>query len=401
MKLFISTLGVFDIKLEDTSLIKDSSRSYRLYKLLQYFITFKNEKILADTIIENIWPDHESYDPYNMLRAQIYRLRQLIKKSLPEGEDERLYMTINFSNGYYSLDTGERVIIDTDEFGKWTSLGDDNITEDVDASVEYYEKALNLYKGAYLEENPYELWLVPMRNYYNSLYIKTLFKLLEILHYKEDYRNIIKICQNAIVYKRENENLHIQSIKAMLKLGQIKDAQNHYEYTSFLLDKGIIINPSLALQNIGAKIQNYLTEKSNTSIKNIKTKLEDESEQGALQCDFNYFKFLFNNQKRKRSIEEESDYISIITLKENLKEDELKYWTNIISKVLKTSLRQGDIFTFWNELQILILLQNVQDNGITIIENRIIDNLNKEIKATKYNIQIKSTSIIPKLSHHN
>ena len=81
MKLFISTLGVFDIKLEDASLIKDSSRSYRLYKLLQYFITFKNEKILADTIIENIWPDHESYDPYNMLRAQIYRLRQCLTLS--------------------------------------------------------------------------------------------------------------------------------------------------------------------------------------------------------------------------------------------------------------------------------------------------------------------------------
>lgn len=63
MKLHISTLGVFDIKLNNVSVLQESNRSYRLYKLLQYFITFKNEKILADTIIDNIWEEHESYDP--------------------------------------------------------------------------------------------------------------------------------------------------------------------------------------------------------------------------------------------------------------------------------------------------------------------------------------------------
>ena len=393
MKLFISTLGVFDAKLGETSLIKDSSRSYSLYKLLQYFITFKNKKILADTIIENIWADHESYDPYNMLRAQIYRLRQLIKKSLPEGVDEKLYMCINFSNGYYSLDIGEKVIIDIYEFERLAALGDDNIIDNPNASIEYYENALNLYKGAYLEENPYELWLVPIRNFYNTLYVKTLFKLLEILHYQEDYRKVIKVGQNAIVYKRENENLHIQVMEAMLMLGRIKDAQNHYQYTTFLLDKNIITNPSLALQKTGTKIQSYLIEKGNTNITNIKKKLEEESEQGPLQCEFSYFKFLFNIQKRKRNTEEEPDYISLIPLKDDLTEDELKVWTDTISQVLKTFLRQGDAYTFWNELQILILLQNIQEDMITIIENRILENLNKKSQDKKYDIQIKSAPI--------
>ena len=79
MKLYISTLGVFDIELGDKSLLRDASRSYKLFKLFQYFLTFRNNKILPDTIIDNLWPDHESYDPHNMLRAQIYRLRQLMK----------------------------------------------------------------------------------------------------------------------------------------------------------------------------------------------------------------------------------------------------------------------------------------------------------------------------------
>lgn len=398
MKLFIFTLGVFDIKLEDTSLIKDSSRSYRLYKLLQYFITFKNKKILADTIIENIWPDHESYDPYNMLRAQIYRLRQLIKKALPEDEDEKLYMSINFSNGYYFLDVGDNVIIDTDEFVKFISLGDESIIEDPHSSIGYYEKALELFKGQYLEENNYELWLVPMKNYYSSLYMQTLFKLIEILESYEEFEKIIKLYQDAIVHEAQNETLHVGLMEAMLKVGKVKDAQSHYEYISFLLNKNVITNPSLALQEIGRKIQNNLIEKKNTNITNIKMKLEDESDQGPLLCDFNYFKFLFNIQKRKRNIEEEPDYISLITLKEDLTEEELIQWTNNISEVLKTSLRQGDAYTFWNELQILILLQNVQYDGIEIIENRIQQNLNEKLQDTKYYMQIKSTLIMGETS---
>ena len=392
MKLYITTLGVFDIKLEDTTLIKDSSRSYRLYKLLQYFITFKNKKILADTIIENIWPDHESYDPYNMLRAQIFRLRQLIKKSIPEGEDEKLYMTINFSNGYYSLEVGDKVIVDTDEFERLIHLGDENIIDDIDNTVKYYEKALEIYKGSYLEDNAYEVWLVPIKNYYSSLYTKTLFKLLEILNYQEDYLKIKKICRDSITHEPQNEKVHIQLMEAMLKLDKIKDAQSHYEYFSFLLNKNKIINPSLALQDIGNKIQNRLHEKNNTNIRSIRLKLDEEKDKGPLLCEFNYFRFIFNLQKRKRNKVEEPDYISLVTLNDESNQLKLEKWTEDISEVLKNSLRQGDVFTFWNESQILILTQNVQNDGISLIENRIKNNLNKLGKD--YNITIKSTSIV-------
>lgn len=394
MKLFITTLGVFDIKIENTSLIKPSSKSYRLYKLLKYFITFRNKKILSDTIIESVWPDHESYDPYNMLRAQIYRLRQAIKKILPPEADENLYMNINFSNGYYSLDIGEKVIIDIDEFGRLISLGDDNIIGDVDSSIEYYERALSLYKGVYLEEYSDELWIVPIRNYYSSLYTKTIFKLIEILEFQQDYEKIIKVCQNAIVYEPENENLHIHLIQAMLKLGRIKDAESHYEYISLLLDKNKIINPSISLQNINRKIQGYLVEKDNVDIINIKLKLEEEKRKGPLKCNFENFKFLLNTKRRKRIVDKEKDYITIITLKESLKKYDLEYWSDNISEVLEKTLRQGDVYTFWNELQVLILLQNVKEDEIRTIENRIRDNFNTKHKDTTYDIQIKSTSIV-------
>ena len=300
-------------------------------------------------------------------------------------------MSINFSNGYYQLNIGKNVIIDIDEFENLIDLAEKDIEVDIHNSIENYEKALNLYKGSYLEENSYELWLVPIKNYYASLYIKNLFKLLEILEFQKDYRKVITICQNAIVFEPQNEKIHIHLIEAMLKLGQIKDAQSHYEYISFLLDKDMISNPSEALQEINRKIKNHLIEKKNINIISIKEKLEESTDIGPLLCDFNYFKFLFNIQKRKRNLVEEPDFIILITLKEELNEDELKCWSDTITEVLKKSLRQGDAYTFWNDNQILILLQNVLVDGISIIENRIKSKLEKNMSDEKYEINIKST----------
>lgn len=399
MKLYISTFGVFDIKLDDVSLLKESSRCYKLYKLLQYFITFRNKKILPDTLIDNLWADHESHNPNNMLRAQIYRLRQFVKSIIPEGEDERLYMQINFNNGYYSLDIGERVSIDTEEFEELIALADTNTNQDIDASINYYEEALDIYKGSYLEENENELWLVPIKNYYKKLYIKTLYIMLEILKEKEDHNKIIEICQKAIAYEPQEEYIHIYLMEAMLKLGQIKDALSHYKYTTFLLNEEMTVNSSLALSNINRKIQNLLSERDKADIRNIKMKLqEDDLNKDASLCDFDYFKFLFNIEKRKRSIGEENNFLTLITLTEDLSKEELKTWRKTIIKVLKTSLRWGDIFTFWNDFQILLLLQNVQVDRIGNIERRIQDNLEFVSRDITYNITISSSLIASELA---
>ena len=138
MELYITTLGDFDIKSGDKSLLEESNRSYRIYKLLQYFLTFRNKKLLPETIIENLWKDSESFDPKNMLRAQIFRLRQMLKRILPEDEDETDYLQINFSNGYYFLEVGNKVKIDNDIFEKLISEGDSHRIENTSIALEYY-----------------------------------------------------------------------------------------------------------------------------------------------------------------------------------------------------------------------------------------------------------------------
>lgn len=390
MKLYINTLGDFDLIIGGNSLLKESNRSYRLYKLFQYFVTFKNKKLLPETIIDNLWQDNESQDPKNMLRAQIFRLRQMIKKILPEGTDESQYLHITFNNGYYSLEIGEMTILDIDEFETLIAKGDSAGSEDINLAIKAYKEALRLYKGAYLGENIYEVWLVPVRNYYSRLYLKTLFKLIEILNEKEEYDEVINLCEIAITIEPYEEAVHIYLIEAMLKLGQIKNAMSHYEYITSLLEKEFGTRPSSAMVNIHRKIQNYFIEKDEINIANIKDKLENEDTEGPLLCDSDYFKFLFNVQRRKRE-KEDSDFIGIITLnsKRNCSKEELTCWSKVMMQVVEKTFRKGDAYTFWNDTQILIILYDVKENGLEAIKGRVNKSLNSIIKDSKYNISIK------------
>ncbi|NLM04855.1 MAG: response regulator receiver protein, partial [Clostridiales bacterium] len=72
MYLHITTLGNFDIKIDEKSILEDFGRSYRILRLLHYFLTFKNKRLLPECIIDNLYGDSESFDPKNMLRAQIF-----------------------------------------------------------------------------------------------------------------------------------------------------------------------------------------------------------------------------------------------------------------------------------------------------------------------------------------
>ena len=392
MKLYINTLGEFDIKANEQSVLKESSRTYKIYKLFEYFLTFRNKKLLPDTIIDNLLSDSESDDPKNMMRTQIFRLRKIIKAVLPQDAEDGKYININFTNGYYCLEIGENTIIDVDEFEKLIHQGDIERNTDVDSAIEFYEKAIKLYKGLYLSGNAYEVWLVPTRNYYQRLYLKTLYKLFDLLKEKEEHEKIIPLCEKALLIEPYEEDIHINLMEAMLKLGKPKAATNHYEYAKNLLEKEMDAKPSAKFTEILKKAQNNNSRNGNIDISSIKIKLEDGPATGAIYCNFEYFKFLFNIQKRKSVRNNEHDYLCIINYNRRgynyYDPEESSKCSNDWARLLKNSLRKGDAFTFWNDSQILIMLHDVQGDGIRVIQDRIVNNLSDYTKINKNEINM-------------
>ena len=393
MKLFINTLGEFDIKSDGHSILNQSSRTYKLFKLFEYFLTFRNKKLLPEAIIDNLLSDSDSDDPKNTLRTQIFRLRKVIKSLLPEDADESKYFSINFTNGYYCLEIGENTVIDVDEFESTIKQADLERDYNIEISVELYHKALKLYNGLYLSDNAYEVWLVPTRNFYHRLYIKTLNKLIDIYKESNEYDQIISLCEEALLIEPYEENIHINLMEAMLKQGQQKSALNHYEYSLNLLEKELDSKPSSNFLEMQGKIQNYKARKEVIDIGSVSKELEDGNLFGAMQCNTESFRFLFNLQKRKSFRNDESDYLCIVNFNTNKNKNSKE-----LSDLFRNSLRKGDVFTFWNQNQVLLMLHNVRGDGIKKVESRIYNNLQTYTKLNRSDINMNFQSLMSEIT---
>jgi DNA-binding SARP family transcriptional activator len=383
MKFYISTLGEFDIKVDGQSILRDSNRMYRIYKLFEYFLTFRNKKLLPETIIDNLLSDSESEDPKNMLRTQIFRLRKIINALIPKGELPEKYMNLNFTNGYYCLEIGENTIVDIDVFENLIQKGDKEREYDIESAIESYQNAISLYKGLYLSDNAYEVWLVPTRNYYQRLFLKTLNKYIDLLKRNEENEKIVNLCEKSLLIEPFEESIHIELIEALLKIGQNKSAMQHYEYALNMLEKELDAKPSAKFINYINIIQNYTSRNNDLDIEAINKSLEEELPEGAMYCSLEYFKFLFNLQKRKSKRNNEYDYLLSIMINSNNNKS-----INDVFSVLKKSLRKGDVFTSWNDNQILVMLHNVKENGTETIKERLTDNLINYTRINRNEIRL-------------
>ena len=395
MKVYISSLGNFEVTDGEKSLIKESAREYKLYRLLQYFLTFRNKKILPETIIDHLFKDIDFNDPKNVLRAQIFRLRKELKSLIPENTQEDDYIKLSFSNGHYMLEVGKKIVLDVDEFERFISMGDRS--EDPQKAIKFYYSAINLYCGEYLGGNIYESWLVPTRNYYRRQYLRVIYRIIDILKDSQSYEEIIEICEKTLINEKYEEMLHINLIEALLNLGQVKDAKVHYEYMTTKLELEMGIKSSTEMSMIYEKIKNLHNEKLYIELDNGIDELADKKSKGALLCEPEHFKSIYEIQNRRVLRSEDEGYILIISLSENINHgiQYIELWIKNMTQILKTILIDGDVYTIWNKVQILALLYDAKDDRVQSIEQRIMDMIEPDLYPYTNIKHVELTNSLP------
>lgn len=371
MKLYISLLGDFDIKMNNKSIIPELKRSSKLIRLLEYFLTFKNKELIPETIVENLWMDSESQDPMNMIRGQIFRLRQLLKTMLKDEET----LKINFEDVYYILEVSDDVIIDTDEMENFIKAGDKELEEDIEKAILLYKSAIDLYKGSYLSRYDYQMWLVPIRSYYRKKFLKTVEKLVDIYKSRNNQEGIIELVEKAIELEPNEESLRTIIINTLLKQGKLQEAEDEFQNLKNDFEKRLGISDSSSLKEIQIKLESYITDKKEIGTAGLKSKLEEQEKPGPIKFDSEYFRIIYNSYKRKRKEEDKKDLLGLISLRDyedDYKEEEyIRSFAKLISKTIVSSLRKGDIYTFWNDTQVLVLVEGVKVGGEESIKERI------------------------------
>ncbi|HHY42397.1 MAG TPA: hypothetical protein GX514_06075 [Thermoanaerobacterales bacterium] len=393
MPIQVVTFGDFDIKINDKSVLRKSSRASKNLELLKYFITYRNKKLVPETIVEALWKGNEIFDPKNVLRTQVFRLkRNMEKMGLMSDNAVQSEFYLSFENGFYIFETGANCIIDMDIFEEKIKFADSVKDTDIGQAIQKYSEALELYKGQYLAENPYSEWVYPIRIRYHRLYVHAVLNLMELLMAEKRYSEIVQIYEKASLLEPYEEGIHIYFLEALIELKQFKSALSHYNYITSKMYQEFYIEPTPALRNIYKRITADHSENRIADLLSLGRDLaEDDKMEGALYCELDYFKSIFNFERRQSLRTDSNKFlglISIIANRANISKQDREQAVKSLEQLLFNCLRKGDVFCRWNPSQILLLFTNLSESNLSLIQNRIQSKFKKTIAADKFAIKI-------------
>ncbi|WP_296972009.1 BTAD domain-containing putative transcriptional regulator [Tepidanaerobacter sp. EBM-38] len=393
MSIEIFTFGDFDIKLDGDSVLKKGKRNNKNLVLLKYFVTFQNKKLVPEDIIESIWPDADFIDPKNALRTQIFRLRKNLEfVGLIDVESLPYRFDIIFENGFYIFNTGDDCIIDYIQFEDSIKKADNLRATNPDDATEIYRQIIDIYKGEYLAENPYSEWVFIIRSRYHRLFVQSVLRLFKLLKDKKQFNEIIDIYEKVVNYEPFEESFHVYFLESLLELKEYKNALSHYNYITGKLYKEMSIGPTPELESIYRKITSDKEERPEKNLTQISLRMTNsDAVNGALFCDLDYFKTIYNFERRKILRSGNMGFLGLISIVDtsgNFSEKNKDIAGNLLENILLTSLRKGDVFAWWNPYQIILLLTNVSENNLQDIGSRIKTKFKNEILSDKIRIEI-------------
>lgn len=365
--LVINMLGEFSISCAGRTINDSSSRSKKLWTMLEYLITFRDREISQNELIELLWHDDDIENPSNTLKTLIYRVRSVLDElEVVTGKQLLVYRrgACSWSDRYES-------IIDTDLFEGHIKNAAITIGPE---KLKHLLSAIEIYKGDFLPKSSLESWAVPIVSYYHSQYIQAVHQAISMLTEEERYGEIAQICHKATVIDPYDEDLHYWLILSLFKTGEQQQALRHYDHVTEMFFSGFGVTPTERLTSLYKEIIS-ITNSSQMDLSVIRDELNSTYSPGAFFCEYAVFKDIYFLNTRTISRTGTAIHLGLITLvdaKGNQPQQKLLNKTMVKLKDCITScLRRGDVFTRYSVSQFLIMLPAATYENASMATERI------------------------------
>lgn len=377
----------------DVPVISDSTgHSRMLWTLIGYLLYSGKDKVPAEDLIEILWPENDSpADPLGSLRLLVHRARVLLDGLVCYKGSELILC----GNGAYSWNRRVAMTLDTERFELlFRSAAGSRGAKRLNTVLE----AIAIYKERFLPKLSCQQWAMALDTYYNSKYTVLCLEAVELLRPLGRYRDIIDICTKAVMLTPFTEQLHISLIEALTAVGSYKEAMSHYKLVKDMLINDLGIAPSEKLQT-AYKVLSHNTQAAESNIGMIRETLTSSKAVGPFYCDFELFKQIYELKSRECLRSGEIIQLSLITILPGRGKNPGARSRNAamerLDKIIRASLRMGDVYTRFSAMQYLLLLQAASyENGVVALE-RIRHNYKKSAARTDYLFQCSLLPILP------
>ncbi len=225
MRLEVRCLGRFEVSSAWNQV--ERWQSVKAKSVIQYLMTRPRGPVIKDILMETLWPDCDPRAASNNLKAAMHGLRRALGQLFDEKEG---FPYVLFIQGSYLINPEIELWVDVEEFEQHWVLGRRWEREGKEAqAIREFELAETLYRGDYLEDEPYENWTLLRREALKDIYLIILGKLADHFMGTADYENCIIYCQKILAKDPCREDAYRRLMRGYSRLGQRNRALHWYQ----------------------------------------------------------------------------------------------------------------------------------------------------------------------------
>ncbi|MBE6631813.1 MAG: hypothetical protein E7623_03845 [Ruminococcaceae bacterium] len=356
----VKMLGTFSLELGDKQINCDINRSKRIWVLLAYIIFNHKRTVSQNELIDIFWNDEKDRaNPAGSLKTSLHRARGILELLDPELGRE----VIVYGKGGYRVSPYVKVELDTEAFEELYEKKD-------------YGSALSLYGGEFLSKLSSDTWTVPIATFYQNLYGKCLEIHLPRLFEEEKYEECILRCKEALLADPYRESIYQHLMRSLIAADKREEAIAIYEEMNKLLmaNFGVIPSPeSRELYREALRTVSHDFVHPGTLNEQLR---ESGPVDGALICDYDFFKMLYQAEARLIARSGNAVHIALISVKskngDKLTRRILDNAMESLTEHLRRSLRKGDIISKCSPAQLIIMLPNANFENSCMVCKRVI-----------------------------
>ncbi|MEG2176305.1 MAG: bacterial transcriptional activator domain-containing protein [Oscillibacter sp.] len=370
-ELQIRMLGEFSLRNGACEINDGDNRSRKVWLLLAYMVHCRARDISMEEYVNLLWGDEESSsNPLNALKTMLHRVRTMLDQLGP-GAGHHLIIR---REGSYAWNPQVSLSLDTEEFEALCKCGAQ--AEDDALRLQLYQQALALYQGDFLPKLSMEVWTVPLTAYYHNLYVQTAQETLHLLEGQGRAEEAVQLCRQAVVLEPYNETLYRHLMQNLLSLRDVEGVVAVYEEMSELLFSNFGVMPEEETRALYRKAVHTVNDHT-VSLGIVREQLKEaNSPEGALFCEYDFFKVLYHAEARAIARNGDAIHIGLLSVTGEkgleLSKRSLERCMENLETLIRASLRKGDIFSRCSVSQYILMLPQANYENSCMVCDRIV-----------------------------
>jgi len=239
--LCIYLLGGFDVSIDGRHVHDSAWRLSKARSLLKLLALTPGYRLHREQVLDQLWPDLEPAAAANNLHQALHAARRALASI---GIDAQEQPVLALQRQILTLQPSMPLWVDAAAFDAAARQA----AESDDPDVGY--RALDIYRGELLPEDPYEEWAVERREALREQHLLLLVRLAQLHENRQEYTPAIDVLRRAVALDPAREEVTVGLMRLYALTGRGQQALRLYQRLEAALAEEFDAEPSPEVQRL-------------------------------------------------------------------------------------------------------------------------------------------------------